>query len=347
MSSPNASSPNPSCRLSPLRAGLAAALAALVAAPATANDSTAQIGAGGLVLVPNAGVSMQSEDLRLSVNSIDIDYVFKNDTDADITTLVAFPLPKLSGNDEDFTVQLPKENDPIDFIGFSIEVDGKKVSPQVEQRASVVGIDITDRLKADGIPVNPFSHTGAREQFAKLPADKRAFYESHGLAFWSEGQPGGVSWDVSTTFYWMQTFPAKKEVKVHHSYHPIIGGSFLTESSVTEATQLARLTRTYCADTGTINGIKKALATLKQKSPDNSILSEQRLDYVLSTGANWGGAIGTFKLTIDKPSADAIMTLCFPGKFQKVSPTRFTYTATDFVPDQDLSILFASSGTQQ
>ncbi|MDR3496123.1 MAG: DUF4424 family protein [Ancalomicrobiaceae bacterium] len=329
-------------------AGAAAlCLAALQAGPAAANDSTAQLGAGGLVLVMNPGVSMQSEDLRLSINSVDIDYVFQNDTDTDITTLVAFPLPKLSGNDEDFTVQLPKENDPIDFIGFSIEVDGKKVSPQVEQRASIVGIDITDRLKADNIPVNPFSHTGAREQLAKLPADKRAFYESHGLAFWSEGQPGGVSWDVSTTFYWMQTFPAKKQVKVHHSYHPIIGASFLTDSSFTEASQLGRLTKTYCADATTINGMKKALATVKQKSPNNAILTEQRLDYVLSTGANWGGAIGTFKLTIDKPAADTIMTLCFPGKLTKLSPTRFTYTATDFVPDQDLSILFAASGNQQ
>ncbi len=330
----------------PQRLALAAALAFGAASGAFANDSTAQLGVGGLVLTQNAGIAMQSEDLRISVKSIDIDYVFQNDGDADVTTIVAFPLPRLSGNDEDFGVELPRENDPIDFIGFKIEVDGKQITPQVEQRASVLGLDITDRLKADGVPINPFTHASSRAALAKLPKEKRDFYIQHGLAVWSEGQPTSVQWDVTTTFYWMQTFPSRKPIKVHHSYHPVIGGAHLSDADLNTATTMARLSRTYCLDKSGEAGMRKAFATLNQKGPADGtpLLNETRVDYVLSTGANWSGPIARFKLTIDKPSPDAVMSLCFPGKFQKISPTGFSFESNDFEPKQDLSILFVNAG---
>jgi len=321
------------------------ALAALSLAwgPASANDSSAQLGTGGLVLTTNAGVAMQSEDLRISVKSIDIDYVFLNEGDTDVTTIVAFPLPKLSGNDEDFTVQLPRENDPLDFIGFRIEVDGKPIAPQVEQRASVLGLDITDRLKADRVPVNPFTRSSARDALAKLPKDKRDFYIQHGLAAWIDGQPASVQWDVATTYYWLQTFPAKKPVKVHHSYHPVAGSALLSETSLSTPETMGELVKTYCLDKSGETGLRKALAALGQKAPGaGAVLSETRVDYVLSTGANWSGPIGAFKLSIEKPAPDMLMSLCFPGKLQKVSPTQFVFTAKDFTPAQDLSILLVN-----
>ena len=48
---------------------MAAAVALLAGTPATANDSTASMGAGGLVLEKTDGISMLSEDLYVSARS--------------------------------------------------------------------------------------------------------------------------------------------------------------------------------------------------------------------------------------------------------------------------------------
>lgn len=67
---------------------------ALVAAPAFANDSTAELGAGGLILSRNDVVSMDSEDLFISRDKVTVDYVFRNTSDKDVSTVVA----SLAGN---------------------------------------------------------------------------------------------------------------------------------------------------------------------------------------------------------------------------------------------------------
>lgn len=326
-----------------LTPALALAAATLAAVPAMANDSSAQLGAGGLVLTIQSGITMTSEDLRISSDKVEIAYEFTNATDKDVTTLVAFPMPKLSGNEEAFNIQLPKENDPVDFMDFKVQVEGKPVKTEVEQRASVFGIDITDRLKADGVPINLHARPGVDEILAKLPPEKKAFYIQRGLADFSDKTPMAAEWDVSTTFYWMQTFPAKKTIKVTHSYRPIIGTALLGEFTLNDPKQIRELTGPYCLDKNGESGLRKALQARKQKTPDNVYLTQTRIDYILRTAGNWAGPIGNFKLTIEKPAADTVMSLCFPGQFQKTSPTTFVYQGKDFSPEQDLSILFVST----
>ena len=43
------------------------------------------------------------------------------------------------------------------FLGFEVSVDGKAVKPTLEQKAFALGIDIGDLLKANNVPVNPFT----------------------------------------------------------------------------------------------------------------------------------------------------------------------------------------------
>src|SRR5690606_19005242 len=104
------------------------------AAPALANDSTAELAAGGLVYVLNENIEMQSEDLAISMEEVRVRYTFENHADHDITTLVAFPMPDIQGS-IDFMVSIPVD-DPVNFLGFKTQVDGKPVEPMVQQRAS-------------------------------------------------------------------------------------------------------------------------------------------------------------------------------------------------------------------
>ena len=71
------------------------ASAALFAVPASADDSTAMLGAGGIVLTQNADIRMATEDLYLSPNAVKVHYTFANDSGKDIDTIVAFPLPDI------------------------------------------------------------------------------------------------------------------------------------------------------------------------------------------------------------------------------------------------------------
>ncbi|MDD3371796.1 MAG: DUF4424 family protein, partial [Alphaproteobacteria bacterium] len=63
----------------------------------SANDTMVSLGAGGLVPRESPDVSMESEDLDISVREIKIRYVFRNHSSRDIDATVAFPLPPLDG----------------------------------------------------------------------------------------------------------------------------------------------------------------------------------------------------------------------------------------------------------
>ena len=76
-------------------AWIVAAILGSTVASASANDSTAVLGAGGLQLVRNQAISVISEDLYVSAEAVRVTYHFRNITDAPVTYTVAFPLPPL------------------------------------------------------------------------------------------------------------------------------------------------------------------------------------------------------------------------------------------------------------
>ena len=41
---------------------------------------------------------MLSENLSISVDEVNVDYVFRNQTEADVEAIVAFPMPDIAGS---------------------------------------------------------------------------------------------------------------------------------------------------------------------------------------------------------------------------------------------------------
>jgi Domain of unknown function (DUF4424) len=72
-------------------------------------------------------------------------------------------------------------------------------------------------------------------------------------------------------------------------------------------------------------------------------MEEHRLQYILTTGANWAGPIRDFRLVVDKGSADNLVSFCADG-VRKIGPTQFEVRVHDFVPTSNLSILILSPG---
>lgn len=87
-------------------AALVAVAAILHATAAFANDSTASLDAGGFKLTFNPNISMETDDLFLSRDEVRVIYRFRNESDHDIATLVAFPLPVvIIGEEGNYNVQ--------------------------------------------------------------------------------------------------------------------------------------------------------------------------------------------------------------------------------------------------
>jgi len=311
----------------------------LLATPALANDSTAELGAGGLVFVTTEAVRMKSEDLFLSMEEVRVRYEFQNLSDKDVTLLVAFPMPDIKGS-VDFLEAVPVE-DPENFLGFSTRVDGKPVTAKVQQRVTALGIDQTAYLQALGIPLAP-QLEATRQALDALPAEKWAEMIQFGLAAPDEFDSGkgwekhlAPQWRLSTAYYWEQVFPAQQTVIVEHRYKPSVGmtaGVSFGSKELRNDRWFQDYRRKYCMDGAFIKAAEKDAGNY-----DNPLL-EHRLDYILTTGANWAGSIEKFHLTVDKGSPKNLVSFCGEG-VKKTGPTTFEMSAENFYPEDDLHIL--------
>ena len=313
---------------------LALAAAALaLASPALANDSTAELGAGGINLVRNEAVDLLSEDLFVSMDQVKVTYHFRNHTDAAVTYLVAFPLPPLDAKTpEEMNIVLPDAaND--DFVDFHVTVDGKDVAAKLDQRVSALGVDRTDELKRRGLPLNPIAD-GLYDRLQTLSPEDRDALNRIGMIL---VDPDSVqaAWRLDQTYYWEQTFPPGTEIVVEHDYKPVVGFSFFGDYELKDASYRDK----YCMDESFIRTAKAKLAAIA--NAENPYLDEKRISYILTTANNWASPIRSFHLVIDKGSPDAIVSFCGTG-VKKIGPTTFEVNATDYVPEKELEILIAT-----
>jgi hypothetical protein len=148
------------------------------ASPAFANDTMSTLGAGGLVFVETEEVKMASEDLYVSPTEVRVKYEFRNETDHDVKTLVAFPLPDIKG-DGDFMVSIPTE-DPDNIFGFATSFEGEPVDAELHQYVFATNLDYTDYLKELGVPLEPFGRKTLDAIDALSEAQKVDLFK-HGL----------------------------------------------------------------------------------------------------------------------------------------------------------------------
>lgn len=308
---------------------------------AFANDSIAELSTGGLILSRSDVIAMESEELYVSADRITVEYVFRNTSDKDIATIVAFPMPDISGNP--WSVPAIPDDTHDNFLDFTVSVDGKAVTPQLEQRAFAAGLDVTAELSARNVPLYPFGDA-ALAALASLPQDVADQWQERDLITIDEYDDGSgwkrvrsPYWQMKSTYWWRAVFPANRSVRVSHRYKPSVGGSvglaFVAEGQG-EAYEAYK--HKYCLDKGFENVVAKLVKSARDGDPR---VSETRISYILTTGGNWAtGAIGKFKLTVDKGNPRNLVSFC-GRNVTKTGPTTFEMTATEFYPDRDLEIL--------
>jgi len=324
--------PGAAAMMRSLVALLAAALLALGAVPASANDSTASLDTGELVLVPNPDIELLEEDLFISPDRIRVRYLFRNTSSEPVTTVVAFPLPPVDLSEDVGYAIYPA--DPVNFVDFHLWVDGEPKPFETDARAMLGGRNVTDILKASEIPLTTFiedmqSFDQLRVRPDLLPPGVMEKLEAEGIAK-DDGGYFSPQWTAYVSFYWPQTFPAGETVEIAHEYVPVPTSTFFTDYDIDE--------RTFHDEVCIDDGFERA-ARKKLQGAEGNALEATFLTYILTTANNWRGSIGRFHLTIDKGSTDALVSLCRDG-IEKTGPTTFEWSAEDFTPDSELKLLF-------
>lgn len=327
-----------------------------------ANDGAASTAVGGLKLVREARVSMQKETLTISDKKVRVEYEFLNATNSDVTTEVAFPIPEYSFKFDD-------PGGDRSFDDFSLWVEGKPVSYQVEVKALCKAVDCTAQLKQEGVDIASFGHFDwgpmISRDFAKLAPDKQARLIKAGLI---DSEYKSPQWSVQKTYYWSQTFPAGRVVHVAHEYKPVVGfrladitelDPVLRARRVAEAVQArardpksplgwyiedAKDIEQICVDPALQKRIdSEAHVEKKTKEECGDCMEMVWVDYILTTANSWKTPIQDFELIVERPHDDPrhwFVSLCWDGPVQHPSPDRFVMDIKDFVPRRELRIGF-------
>lgn len=347
-----------------LALSLLVAVAVIAHARAFAANSVPAIAAGGLVPVGDIRIAVAKEVVRISDRKVEVDYDLRNDTGADITTDLGFPVP-------------PYQNqwDAVDpatqaFRSLRVWVDDQPVKYRSEARAELNGLDITKTLEKARIDVASFGHLDlGRDQHAatrrvfvedyeRLPKKEKHRLRSEGIF---KGEEGFCLYTVHLRYHWSQTIPAHSTVHIRQEYVPVVG--FMeTPPPQADALQAALMPPPakpgatpsaasgddknplggFCADSSLVSNMLQAQKVFSQ-SWGGGILPHW-VDYDLLSANDWHKPIEDFTLVVDIPQpengARTLISFCSPGVVEQRNSDHPQVHLTNFVPAIDLHIGF-------
>jgi hypothetical protein len=328
-------------------AAILLAVLALAPSPGRANDSTGFMGTHGLELARTDAIRMVSEDLFIGPERIAVDYVFRNVTAAPVSTLVIFPFPPVDMSMTPTAANWAFPAGGREFLGFETVVDGRPVPTSLERRAFFRGEEVTDVLRAAGLlDFSPWAdasgNPSAYERVAAgLPPAVVADLVRRGLLGEGEVSETDPQWTLALKAWWTQVFPPGRDVRVRHVYRPFVGTALVEDPGAVDGRQpVGRFLEEvrpdddrYCIDPPT----RRGLQAMRRQAP-TGVFTAMEIAYVLTTGANWHGPIGRFRMTLDKGRPENILSLCWSG-LRRTGPTRFEFEARDWTPDRDVRLL--------
>lgn len=302
-----------------------------------ANDSTGYVGTGGINYIKNINIAMETEDLFISKDKIDVAYQFKNLTDHDITETIVFPLPVISGLGEGDYADTERL-----LNSFQVLVDGAAITPNRHIRIAFYpdikdeygvkldfnhsdAIDVTAEIMQCGVTESMLLNTWTRKESSEDIDEKIDACQNQTLKQLAKNH----SWGVQVIYSWQQTFKGNAITNVEHHYNPLVGGGIIVFSDLTTNEY-----KNFCVDNNFMRKLKQS-----KLEPEQPIVLSKELSYILTTGANWAKPIGTFTLTIER-DPDEIVSLCWDESLQKINTTQFRAIKTNFIPKHDIHLLF-------
>src|SRR5262245_31277345 len=102
--------------------------------PSALADSSVELSIGGLTFATSPDVSLESKEISISPEAVNLRYQFINQGSAPVTLTMTFPLPDIDLSDPDANLAIPAA-DSVNFIGFRTKVNGAPVTFDIRQRA--------------------------------------------------------------------------------------------------------------------------------------------------------------------------------------------------------------------
>lgn len=308
-----------------------AALLAL-AVPATAQDEGRGIGyavAGPVFHLP-AGVSVERQEVYISIYSVRLAYVFKSP--ARQTLHFSFTMPEMpvdasedlaSLDTDSEAAGLAADTQPANYLSLSVSVDGRQPALTGHGRALLDGKDVTRQLLDTGVPLLSGFASADDPIWRQLPPEKQAELRANGLM----GEDTAL-WAYQADFAWDATLEPG-ETRVEVGYMPLAHyWSDINLDSFPEMATDGSATRAYCIDAGA----RRAFLSGKHYYELYTVTH-------LAPPDGWRGPAAHYRLVVDKRHPTDMVAFC-PPEAKKVSPTRFEWTATNYTPGDRTGVLF-------
>lgn len=297
---------------------------------------------GGVVFEKQDGIKMQTEALYIRPGQIEVNYLFKNTTDKDITTQIFFPLPDMPAVEEYL-------GDEAHDFKFKLWVNGK---PKTYQTHWVVKQNDTDITKDISIlfyrPEEVITDQELDRRIQTLPEETRQKLQGKKIIEWgwtldrAKGEiqtwkmPDNASWQKQISYSWQQTFPARQTIAVRHTYTPT---AIYNNEDAPFSSCINRKDEEY-----------QKFIYIPENESKNSwphLRARNYLEYILTTANNWQGSIESFNLLVESPLKSAG---CFDNEEfyaeQYYAVNRHNYTplgdlSADFIVKKDISHNYA------
>ncbi len=316
-----------------------------------ANDAAVAMGVGGLRPQKNAHIEMESEILTIEPDKITVEYVFHNTSKSDETIHIAFPLPDIEVAEIEALItslRSTESKDPQKLVDFKVEVDGKPIAFETEQKAWLGKKRVDPLLAKWRLPLIPWfpepdpyeealrrltlkqKNEIVKERLVAPDSLKKEYSDSGRGREWSPQ----FLYRITTQYYWKQLFPKEGRTRIRHTYVPLKGGGYgpapTEEGSWKEEARMMDEIG-FC---GSQSDFFKNPPSLK--ADPQPCGSREEIKYLLTTAKTWKGPIGSFQL---KLSGMRYLFTCFK-KIKRTGTTSWEFSEKNFVPSQELEIAF-------
>ena len=314
--------------------------------PVLANDTAGYVlPTGGVVFEKQDGIQMQVEALYIRPEQIEVNYIFRNTTDKDITTQVFFPLPPISAVLDFYRYYEDAEH----HFNFNLWINGKKTDYQthftLEQNEREVPAVALQLWKT---PEETLDFRQFHERVSAMPeADRQTLVDGNYLKWdwmfvenpqtneWEEGQGWAIEdgddkmWQKLISYSWQQTFPAGKTVHIRHTYTP-------SHQTTNVGHPFSR-----CIDMESQKYQDFVfIPENESKYSWHHLDAQDYVEYILTTANNWQGPIENFNLLVESPLKSVG---CFDGE-AFYAGQYFAVNRAHYTPQWDISVDFIAKG---
>lgn len=300
-----------------------------------ANDTSGSVlPTGGVVFEKQNGIQMVTEALYIRPGQIEVNYLFENTTDKDISTRVFFPLPPMPAVEQYL-------GDEAHDYHFKLWVNGKERTYQTHWTVTQGNTDITAEV-ADifSRPEEIISERERSKRLQNIPAEKRSQLLDKKIIEWgwlldSElgeienwKMPDNTPWEKQLSYSWLQVFPANKTSAIRHTYQPT---SMHSNTGIPFSKCLDKKSPEYLSFM-----TQDPEDALTAYNNGDRFFAQDYLEYILTTAENWQGPIANFNLLVESPFKSVG---CFNGE-SFYGEKYYTLNLQNYTPGWDMSVDF-------